>query len=291
MKTNVHILPILFATAFWANSCFAAESDVQKKWSEKVSKENRMLVKDKQQDITAEIGIKMLHDHPWAGSYYHGDGLGRNAGLDLAPQKGVAFSVSGDLGLYDLNYGEVAVEENILKFSFALEHQDSINLSAEYVPVPWGDRVYLIPPQRMIEFCCEINAKKEPRKKAYGSFFLRREDWKKPVEGKPKLPEKYMPYLLDKPVDAKIISLGESQSHGPFVSTKVVLDQGKNAGLLPKMQLAVRKPNSVYEKIVLINVEADRSEGIYQYIAKGFLTKEPPPQIGWQASTYPYRTR
>src|SRR5438477_12939061 len=56
--------------------------------------------------IQQELGH--LKDHNWAGEYYFGDGLGVNVSLALAPESGFVFSWHGCLGLYDLNYGDVA---------------------------------------------------------------------------------------------------------------------------------------------------------------------------------------
>src|SRR4051812_10255954 len=45
-----------------------------------------------------EAEIKALGDHPWAGSYYLGDGLGMNVKLSLAPSAGVVATWMGCMG-------------------------------------------------------------------------------------------------------------------------------------------------------------------------------------------------
>lgn len=282
MKTNTFILLAFFATAV---SCFAEETEADRKWKEKVSEKNRTAVKAQREKILAEI--ETLKDHPWAGFYYFGDGLGTNVSLSIAPENGFAYTWSGCTGLYDQDYGEAIWEENHLKLSFTLENNRSENLYLpELIPVPWGERLYLVPSKLMYAFCNEINAQSEPRNRAHGQFFLRRDDWKKQVEGKPKLPEQYMPYLLDKPVNAEIIAVDESTNVGPMVLAKVTINKGKKDGLLPKMSVSVTKPNNVYTKIVLTEVEEDHASGIYRYFNQG-VTKDIPPQTGWKVSTCP----
>jgi len=143
----------------------------------------RAAVKVKFDEIEKEIAS--LEDHPWAGLYYQGAGLGANLTLAIAPKSGFAFTWYGCLGLYDQNYGEITEEDGRLKFSFALENAENqtFGIPAEFLPVPWGERLYLIPPDEMIEFSNEINSRREPRNEAFGQFFMRVGDWEKEVQG------------------------------------------------------------------------------------------------------------
>src|ERR1041385_1527261 len=49
-----------------------------------------------------------LKNHDWAGTYYHGDGLGFNLTLKLSPGEGAVFRWRGCLGLYDQDHGKGA---------------------------------------------------------------------------------------------------------------------------------------------------------------------------------------
>jgi hypothetical protein len=51
--------------------------------------------------------------------------------------------------------------------------------------VRWGERRYLIDGERLSEFCEWIEKGWEPRDSLFGSFFLKSEDWKLPVDGHP----------------------------------------------------------------------------------------------------------
>ncbi|HNO77106.1 MAG TPA: hypothetical protein PKN33_03515 [Phycisphaerae bacterium] len=77
-------------------------------------------------------------------------------------------------------------------------------------PIVWDQRLYLIDEDKVIEFCNQINAGFEPcRMFMYASFFLRDQDWENPASGKPNLPPNYAEYLVDEPLEAKVVSQRE----------------------------------------------------------------------------------
>ena len=258
--------------------------------NEKLSESNRAIISEKRQKISAEIA--QLQDHPWAGQYYFGDGLGTNVTLTLAPENGFTITWFGCLGLYDQNHGTVAMNGNRIKFSFAFDVESGYtgNYASEYMPIRWGERLYLIPPGEIVQFCNAINSGNEPRRGPHGRFFLRRDDWKKEAPGKPELPKELMPYLLDKPVDVAIVSIKNTREGRIGKIATVVIDKGKEAGLLPGMELRVVRPESVYQEVKLTHVGEKQSEGEYIYAhpwEEKSLFKTPAPARGWQLSTRP----
>src|SRR5690242_13014799 len=66
--------------------------------------------------------VKNLKDHPWAGNYYEGDGLGVNVNLSLAPKSGFSFTWYGCLGLYDLNYGPAVESDGKINLIFTFRN-------------------------------------------------------------------------------------------------------------------------------------------------------------------------
>jgi hypothetical protein len=263
-----------------AGSAWAVEN-------EKLSAKNEAIIEKKRQIIEKEIaGLK---DHPWAGQYYSGDGLGVNITLMLAPKNGFTVVWHGCLGLYDQNYGAVKWDGNLAKLSFALDLTNGYigRYASEYKPIRWGKRIYLIPADEIIGFCNAINSRSEPRDKVHGSFFLRWGDENKKVSGKPELPDEFMAYLLDKPVDATIVSVNSAPIKsfknilGDTITTvTVTVNKGKKDGLLPGMELLITKPDDVYNEVKLTKIGETQSEGEYQY-------RTPPPAVGWQLSTCP----
>ena len=89
-----------------------------------------------------EAEIKSLADHPWAGSYDYGDGLGVNVSSILAPKAGYVFEWHGCLGLYDRNYGAVASQQGALRPAFTFPNRKGgfHGIAEKLLPVAWGER-------------------------------------------------------------------------------------------------------------------------------------------------------
>lgn len=62
-------------------------------------------------------------------------------------------------------------------------------LPLQWVPVPWGDRMYLLEEKDIPLFAKYVNQGWEPRSEEHGLFLLRQQDWKKKVSGPPGLPQ------------------------------------------------------------------------------------------------------
>ena len=254
-------------------------TDAQRARQERTSKSNQAIVNAKRQRIDNEIA--RLRNHPWAGQYSWSSGLS-GVTLTLAPDNGFTVRQIGDIGLGDQNHGTVEWDGNRLKLSlaFAVEEGNRSRVHAtEYVPIRWGERVYLIHPDRIIGFCDNVNSGWEPRNNMVPSiFFLRRGDEKKAATGKPELPKEFMPYLRgEEPIIATVVSVRDIQEEEepvgsvPRSKATVVVDKGKVDGLLPGMVLYVMDqevmsgtwmlPNMAINLLTLTKVDEMQSEG------------------------------
>ena len=138
--------------------------------------------------------IESLGDHPWAGEYYSGDGLGVNVSIVPVPKAGFTFMWHGCLGLYDLNYGPVAVDaDGYINFdcTFPNKQEGFQGIATRMYPMRWGERHYLIPETEFASFCNSYNSQGEPRQGMHGQYAIRRGDENKSVEGRPPLPWKW----------------------------------------------------------------------------------------------------
>ena len=97
MKKLFYILPVVL--------CLGIIGFAWAQRGEKMSVLNQVIIKAKSQKIEKEIA--RLKDHPWAGQYFFGDGLGANVSLTLAPENGFTIIWRGCMGLYDQNHGTV----------------------------------------------------------------------------------------------------------------------------------------------------------------------------------------
>jgi hypothetical protein len=254
----------------------------------KFSEEAANTAKARKEAILEEI--KQLGDHERAGVYFAGDGLGANTLLTLAPRTGYVFEWHGCLGVYDRNYGPVTWTGQTVRLSFTFENvrEGFQGIAPEFVPVSWGTRRYLIPPDEIIAFCNSVNDGEEPRKDSFGQHLLRRDDEGKEVSGFPAVPDEYRPYLLSAPIEAAIIGVGTptictGRCDLKIRDTPVTLDTGSAKGLRVGMKLTVSVPEDMMESVRITKVETDRSEGIMSQIQLD--EKEPLPKAGWRLST------
>jgi hypothetical protein len=112
----------------------------------------------------------------------------------------------------------------------------------ELIPVTWGERLYLMPEDSMVEFCNAINLGLEPRSSLgarwyLGSFYLRDGDEKKKAKGHPSLSSDLIALLLEKPIAAEIINIERENK-----TTVAVINKGSEAGLKPGMRLVLTVP-------------------------------------------------
>jgi hypothetical protein len=115
-----------------------------------------------------------------AGEYFMGDGLGVNLTLVIAPDGEFSFKWQGCMGTYDIATGRASVHDGELWLEPNTERKD---LETRFRPVRWGDRLYLVSSNRLHAFAKEIDRGREPRSYGHGSFYLRKGDWHKPVDG------------------------------------------------------------------------------------------------------------
>lgn len=190
-----------------------------------------------------EKEVASLPQHDWAGDYYWGDGLGANVRLLLAPSNGFVFTWNGCMGLYGHNYGPVTVENGVITLKPEEPNPGDKfgGIATQFIALHWGDRHYLIPQQRIIDFANAYNKGFEPRESVYGMFLLRDGDEKKKAAGKPPVPAEYRDYFLDKPITAHITAVTNVRTPDQYTRlADVVVDAGTRAGLKPGMEMAIR---------------------------------------------------
>jgi hypothetical protein len=209
-----------------------------------------------------------------------------NVSLALAPESGFVFRWDGCLGLYDLNYGEVAFSNGTVKllFRYHNDRKGFQGMAPELLPVRWGERHYLIPADGIVKFTNAINAGTEPSSLSGGrspDFLLRRGDEKKKIDGQPNLPDKYLSYILTEPIKARISSVDETHVQQSHRITSITLDVGSADGLRPGMELYVQRPSNLYDSAHVTSV----SEHSAQAVIEQMELTDPVPAADWNRST------
>jgi hypothetical protein len=162
-----------------------------------------------------------------SGEYYSGDGLGVNWNLELCQDGTFEFSWDGCLGNYDHQSGRWDIADGLITFQVLDRKPDGLDhsLPSSLRPVRWGERLYLVPADELLEFCNQVNDGAEPRGDPHGLVLLRRDDWMLPVSSSPELPAQFLAYLLLDPVRGNLVK-GDSERAG-------VVDRGSSQGLRP----------------------------------------------------------
>ena len=165
-----------------------------------------------------------------AGTYYQGDGTGVNLHLTINKDNTFNFRWTGCLGEYDKNLGKWKIEGDVLVLEPELAHEQKgfKGMDVRFIPVPWGERMYLVEENSVP--CFAANVRKGGPKTSlddiHGSDYIQVDPEKyepKPKSGQPVLPERYRLFYEKGPIEAKIIDL--------LPDGTVILDKGKNHGL------------------------------------------------------------
>jgi hypothetical protein len=167
------------------------------------------------------------------GEYYLGDGLGLNWTLSLNAAGAFSFEWDGCMGRYDESEGSATLEDGFVRLVPTKAREQGVGkpLPLRWLPVPWGDRMYLLSEDDVPLFASYVNRGWEPRSGAHGLFLLRRDDWQKPAAGPPRLPDRWMPFILTKPVEARVTRvLGRHRAE---------INAGSQQGVQPGMLLTV----------------------------------------------------
>lgn len=241
-----------------------------------------------------KVEIEANPQHPWAGWYYHGDGMGVNASLALAPRSGFVFRWNGCMGVYDRNYGDVQLAHDgsiILSPTFENDRRGFQGIGLELIPVPWGQRRYLVPVDEVARFCSAVNSGGEPRNQRHGLFFLRDNDHEKPVTDQPTLPEKYQALLLAAPIIAEIVSveparMEEGVAGIRFQRAKATLKFTAPGKLVSGMTLQISEPSD-FQCMGKAEVLSVGDGTVEVLITQPVNDRFPPlpPALGWKLTT------
>ena len=116
------------------------------------------------------------------------------------------------------------------------------------VPIRWKGRYYLIPPDKMQEFCISIIDGDEPRNEPPGDYYLREPNV--PVDGIPEMPEQWAAYLQENLVIGKVIAV---QNGG-----RVKIDLGSAKGIEVGNVLAVQgRDRYGPQRLFVVTVETE----------------------------------
>ena len=189
-----------------------------------------------------------------AGKYYFGDHLGSNERLIIQEDGYYSYKGSRCLGTYAKSAGKASLVNGVLTLK---PETASGTQPSDLIPLKWGDRLYLIDKDEILDFCNEINQAFEPRKYDEGFTYIREPDWRKAVTGAPNLPEEWRSFVLKKPLKGKIVCLLD-----PYVAE---IDLGAEDGVRCGMLLTAHGKGDFTQLCVAI-VRRNQCVAVYKYI-------------------------
>lgn len=251
----------------------------------------------------------------WAGNY------SMHPGFDLSLENLRWSSQAGFVNIYVytcqpelryLNFGSVTVSPTTVQMlpEYPPKSGRATTQVKMYVKVKWGERHYLIEENRIAELCDTISGTGVYNEgELERGFWLKSGDSEKPADGLPLLPPEYK-HLFKKPVDAKVIAVGESYVERDDevdcmtrTVTPVTLNVGSKRGVKAGIVFKVLTPKDVdYGYIKVVKVSLNTSSALF--IPHGFEmcdeseappdeeqvkaeANEPTVAVGWKLTTRP----
>ncbi len=190
-----------------------------------------------------------------AGEYTQGDGLGLSWALSILPDGRYSFRWSGCAGVYNRESGfSKRVGEYLLLSSVApIEPQ----IPRLFLPVKWGRRTYLIPPEELEQFSDAIIKGDEPRNEgARGHFYV--VGLAEPVGGVPELPEPWATFLRKNAVIGTVVEVRERG--------RVKVDVGSADGVSAESIITIQGREHLltrHLRIVAVNERTSLAEDVY----------------------------
>lgn len=138
--------------------------------------------------------------------------------------------------------------------------------------VKWGERIYLIEPERLHLFAAAVNFGIEPRRGIMNDnfltarFYLRRGDESKTASGKPSLPEPLLPFLQDSPLKTSITKIEAQEKEKIYT-----INKGSANGIKVGMSLVGENVEPEYNNLLwVISVDENSAKAKSFHILRGF---------------------
>lgn len=211
-----------------------------------------------------------------AGRYYQGDGLGVNLDLRLAADGTFKFVWRGCLGEYDKNGGTWWVEGDVVVMNPEKPHEQHgfKGMDTRFVPVPWGERMYLVDEEGVPGFAAAAAEQQIFKGDGlHGSDYVRHVDHKlPPLKGEPQLPARYRHFFERGPIHATVVDINQD---GTVTLDKGSADRVTNGLLLASSSYAT--DGSL--EVIAVSTNTSVARPFY------YWNEEKPVQVGQKFTT------
>lgn len=223
----------------------------------------------------------------WAGWYTSFHGETTSTGFLWAPESGyLQFVARDNPTLDDVSYGRVAMEGTTVRLLPEIPIGKDVHsfntLYGEFLAVRWGSARYLVPRDRLVQFC---DAVASGDRSELGQFLGidRVSNW--PPAGKPDVPDKYRKYLEARPINARVKSIAQTRTDQDVTYDRIALSAGSADGVRVEMKFWLHRPRRrsfEYLELRITSVDRHSSEAVletipFDHYAQEFLE----PKLGW----------
>lgn len=253
------------------------------------------LVKTRRERVQAQI--ERAPTNEWSAEYYEGDGLGVNTTILLDEAAGVAATWHGCMGLYGSNEGSVeSKSQGRLALHYELPNgapgEPRFGTFPEGVhKVRWGERRYLLPEERGVEFVNAMHRGFEPRDSVHGMFLLARDDENKPVTGLPDLPPSLLALVRKRPLVLKVTRIDDPQRRGsvefPACVYRLHFELPPGETLAKGIELRKLDDEGYSVAKVVQASTATAVAEIQEYDACDMVKSQPRPGLSFSTGAYP----
>ena len=211
----------------------------------------------------AKVEIASLPDHPWAGEYYAGDGLGMNLRLWVAPRAGAAFQWHGCLGLYEQNFGTAKSDGPYLSIDWRIKGADPYVTDTRYIVTRIRKSIFLVPTHDVHRFCLGARGLSPMPAMVLSSQSARNRQ----TLQRPALPAEYQVYIDLDPIHASVLSVNEPEREKmtdklDLITQTVILNAGKDKHLFVGMRFEAMKPKLPDRVVTITDVRATKSTAV-----------------------------
>jgi hypothetical protein len=176
-----------------------------------------------------------------AGEYYFSDGFERES-LKISPKGRFELEYDNCTGGFRISGRAKFVDGHLALGSDLVYRIFFVKVPTDLIPIRWGDRLYLVPKGAGDVFCNHVNLM-GPSGHPGGTFYLRRGDDEKRVDGLPSVPKAWEHMLLPSPLNGKIVEV--------MKPGRARVDFGSDSGAWKGMALWVNGEGSPWVETVV----------------------------------------